>query len=106
MEVVTPQYYFDVRNDVHDSEGIQLPNDRAAQYETIGVLQEMGRSLGLDRSRSTTGRRAEHAGGVILRTTGAHDGATQLKHLNDDQLLSPRRITWKLVKGNTGDCYG
>ena len=43
-----PRYFFDIHNDgqdMRDEEGSHLADDRSAELEAIGVLQDISRSL-------------------------------------------------------------
>ena len=43
-----PRYFFDIHKDgdkLHDEEGSDLANDRQAECEAIGILQDMTRSI-------------------------------------------------------------
>ncbi len=68
-----PRYFFDIHNDgldLHDAEGVNLPDRQAAECEAIGALQDLSRSLTLENGQGDLQANVrDEAGTVIFRTT-------------------------------------
>ena len=68
-----PRYFFDIHNDgqrMQDDEGSLLRDDRAAECEAIGALQEMSQSLILKNNQGELQASVrDEAGAVIFQST-------------------------------------
>ena len=67
-----PRYFFDIHkggNELHDEEGSDLANDRLAESEAIGILQDMTRSMVLDDQDIVQTHVRNASGHVIFKAT-------------------------------------
>ena len=64
-----PRYFFDILRDgqeLHDEDGSDLADDRMAEGEAIGILQDMTRSLVSDGDRDTIRAHVRNAAGYVI----------------------------------------